>query len=167
MDIRSETENDWSAIYALNVLAFDTGAEANLVNSLRKCAAPYISLVAIIEEEVVGHIMFTPVELTGCSSVFIMGLAPMAVKESFRGKGVGSKLVTSGIAACEKLGAGAIVVLGHANYYPIFGFNPASRFNLSCEYDVPDEVFMALELMPEYLSSKSGVVKYHETFASV
>jgi len=167
MDIRTETENDWSAIYALNVLAFDTDAEANLVNSLRKCAMPYISLVAIVEEEVVGHIMFTPVELTDFSSVFIMGLAPMAVKENFRGVGVGSKLVNSGIEACEKLGVGAIVVLGHADYYPKFGFNPASGFNLSCEYDVPDEVFMALELMPGYLSSKSGVVKYHEAFASV
>jgi len=111
--------------------------------------------------------MFTPVELTDHPSVFIMGLAPMAVKEDFRGVGVGSKLVTAGIEACEKLGAGAIVVLGHANYYPKFGFNPASRFNLSCEYEVPDEAFMALELMPGYLSSKSGVVKYHEAFASV
>lgn len=167
MDIRSETENDWSAIYDLNVLAFDTKAEADLVNSLRKCATPYISLVAIIEDEVVGHIMFTPVELTDYPAVSMMGLAPMAVKENFRGVGVGSKLVTSGVEACEKLGAGAIVVLGHTNYYPIFGFQPASKFKLSCEYDVPDEVFMALELMPEYLSSKSGVVKYHETFASV
>jgi len=167
MDIRSETENDWSAVYDLNVLAFDTKVEANLVNSLRKCATPYISLVAKIEDEVVGHIMFTPVELTEYSSVFIMGLAPMAVKENFRGVGVGSKLVASGIEACEKLGVGAIVVLGHANYYPRFGFKPASNFYLSCEYDVPDEVFMALELMPGYLSSKSGVVKYHETFASV
>ena len=167
MDIRSETENDWSAIYDLNVLAFDTKAEADLVNSLRKCAAPYISLVATIEDEVVGHIMFTPVELTDYSAVFMMGLAPMVVKENFRGMGVGSKLLTSGVEACEKLGVGAIVVLGHANYYPIFGFQPASKFNLSCEYDVPDEVFMALEIVPGYLSSRSGVVKYHETFASV
>lgn len=167
MDIRSETENDWSAIYDLNVLAFDTKAEADLVNSLRKCVTPYISLVATIEDEVVGHIMFTPVELTDCSAEFMMGLAPMAVKENFRGMGVGSKLLTSGVEACEKLGAGAIVVLGHANYYPIFGFQPASKFNLSCEYDVPDEVFMALEIVPGYLSSRSGVVKYHEAFASV
>ena len=167
MIIRPETKNNWPAVYELNVSAFKTEAEAKLVDSLRKYASPYISLVAEIDNEVVGHIMFTPVELTDCSSMFVMGLAPMAVKEKFRGQGVGSKLVTSGIEACENLGVGAIVVLGHPNYYPKFGFKTASKFNLSCEYDVPDEAFMALELTPGYISSKSGVVKYHETFASV
>jgi len=167
MDIRSETENDWSAVFDLNVSAFDTEAEANLVNSLRKFVSPCISLVTEIEDEVIGHIMFTPVELSDDPSAFIMGLAPMAVKDDFRGMGVGSELVISGIKACEKLNAGAIVVLGHSDYYPKFGFKPASHFSLTCEYDVPDEVFMALEVLPEYLSSKTGLVRYHELFSSV
>ena len=167
MNVRAETNNDWPAVYDLNLFAFDMEAEANLVDVLRNCATPHISLVAEIEDEIVGHIMFSPVELSGCSSAFIMGLAPMAVKEKFRGIGVGSKLVESGIEACKKLEVGAVVVLGHSRYYPKFGFNPAFNFNLSCEYDVPDEAFMALELLPGYLSSKSGVVKYHAAFANV
>jgi putative acetyltransferase len=82
-----------------------------------------------------------------------------------RGHGIGSALVYAGIEACRRLGAGAIVVLGHPDYYPRFGFRPASGFGLHCEYDVPDEVFMALELSPGFLDSRTGTVKYHEAFS--
>ena len=167
MNVRAETNNDWPAVYDLNLFAFDMEAEANLVDVLRNCATPHISLVAEIEDEIVGHIMFSPVELSGCSSAFIMGLAPMAVKENFRGIGVGSKLVESGIEACKKLEVGAVVVLGHSRYYPKFGFNPAFNFNLSCEYDVPAEYFMAMELNEGSFDDVSGEIKYHPAFSEL
>ena len=91
----------------------------------------------------------------------------MAVRDGFRRRGIGGRLIGAGVDACQALGAGALVVLGHARYYPRFGFEPACGFGLSCEYDVPDEAFMALELAPEYLSSKSGLIRYHESFAKV
>jgi putative acetyltransferase len=167
MEIRPEQEKDWPSVYDLNVSAFDTKAEANLVNSLREIISPIISIVATIDGVVVGHILFTPVELSQNADTFIMGLAPMAVTEKQRVKGIGGAMVASGIKECKQLGAGAVVVLGHSSYYPKFGFKAASRFNIACEYDVPDEAFMVLELLPEYLSSKSGVIRYHELFASV
>lgn len=167
MNVRPEKRMDIPAIYELNVSAFDSSAEANLVNALRSEENDYISLVAENEKEIIGHIMFTPVLLEDYASARIMALAPMAVIEDFRGQGVGSKLIYSGIEACGEQKAGAIVVLGHPNYYPKFGFRAASRFELSSEYDVPEEVFMAMEIIPNYLAEKSGVIKYHEIFRSV
>ncbi len=167
MKIRPETEVDLPAVYELNVAAFETNAEADLVEALRRKVINYISLVAEAERRIVGHIMFTPVRLVDCSSALIMGLAPMAVIEDCRNQGIGSALIESGIESCVESKAGAIVVLGHPNYYPKFGFKAASKFNLSCEYDVPDDVFMAMEIVPDYLAEKSGVVKYHESFAGV
>ena len=167
MNIRPETDVDLSAIYDLNVSAFETSAEADLINALRQQVIKHISLVAETADEIVGHIMFSPVDLTDDSSALIMGLAPMAVKAEFRNHGIGSALVKSGIEACREVNAGAIVVLGHPDYYPRFGFKPASKFDLSCEYDVPDDVFMAMEIVPGYLSEKSGVIRYHEVFAEV
>lgn len=167
MNVRRETEVDLPAVYALNVSAFDTNAEAELVEALRGKVSNHISLVAETAGRIVGHIMFTPVDLLGCSSALIMGLAPMAVKKEFRNQGVGSALIKLGIEACAESKAGALVVLGHPNYYPKFGFETASKFDLSCEYDVPEDVFMALEIIPGYLAKKSGVIKYHEIFAGV
>lgn len=96
-----------------------------------------------------------------------MGLAPMAVRPGHQGKGIGSALVRAGLQACTDLGANAVIVLGHPEYYPRFGFLPSSRFRLDSEYDVPDEVFLALELEPGALSALSGRVLYHEAFKSL
>jgi putative acetyltransferase len=96
-----------------------------------------------------------------------MGLAPMAVVPAMQRHGVGSMLIRAGLDACACLGCDAVVVLGHAQYYPRFGFSPASMFGLRCEYDVPDEVFMALELQPGRLMGKSSTIRYHAAFAQV
>ncbi len=167
MKVRPQTEVDLPAVYELNISAFETNAEAELVESLRCNVSNHISLVAETTKRVVGHIMFTPVELVGCPSAYIMGLAPMAVKDEFRNQGIGSALVKSGIEACAEIKTGGLVVLGHPNYYPKFGFEVASMFDLSCEYDVPEEVFMAMEIKPNYFANKSGVIKYHEAFEGV
>ena len=108
--------------------------------------------------------MFSPVILPTHPELEIMGLAPMAVLPKHQRKGVGSALVRAGLEACQELGFGAVVVLGHPEYYPRFGFVPAARFDIGCEYEVPEEAFMLLELQPAYVSRACGKVKYHAAF---
>lgn len=167
MQIRPEQPADRPAIHALNASAFDTAAEADLVDALRERAHPIVSLVADDDGEVVGHILFSPVSLSGFPGARIMGLAPMAVTPDKQRSGIGSALVRAGLEQCRRLGFGAVVVLGHPDYYPRFGFRPASEFDIECEYDVPEGVFMALELEPGYLRSRSGMIQYHDAFADV
>lgn len=165
--IRKEEPGDYSAVYAVNSAAFETSAEANLVENLRKHAYPYISLVAEENGEVVGHILFTPVNLSGHDDLKIMGLAPMAVIHAWQRKDIGSALVKAGLDRCKELGYGACVVLGHPTYYPRFGFIPSVNFGIDCEYDVPPEVFMVMELIPGYLEDACGTIKYHSAFKDV
>jgi len=164
MHIRNETSQDQSAIHALNAAAFETDAEARLVDVLRLQAQPLVSLVAIIDDAVVGHILFSPVRLTEQPDVSIMGLAPMAVAASLQKTGIGSELVKTGLAQCKALGFGAVAVLGHPDYYPRFGFVASTNYSIGCEYEVPDEVFMIKELSKEYLSDKPGLIQYHPAF---
>ena len=167
MHIRIELPRDRQAVFAVHVAAFETGAEACLVDELRDSAADFISLVALFDKAVVGHILFTPVSLDSDPDARIMGLAPMAVLPERQGSGIGSKLVASGLHRCSDAGYAAVVVLGHPEYYPKFGFVPASQFGLGCEYDVPDEVFMALELRSAYLAAVNGTVRYDKAFATL
>jgi putative acetyltransferase len=165
MQIRSETAADVAAVRALNRMAFETTIEADLVDALREQADP-ISLVADDAGSIVGHIMFSPVTLLGHEDLMIMGLAPMAVLPGQQRRGIGSALVRAGLERCRQIGSHAVVVLGHAAYYPRFGFVPASRFHVGCEYDVPDEAFMALELQSGSLGGRSGTIRYHAAFAN-
>ncbi len=167
MLIRSEEEMNWAAVHALNAAAFETPAEANLVDTLRQQARPVVSLVAEDNRVVVGHIMFSPVVLPGHPELMIMGLAPMAVVPEHQRKGIGSALVRAGLERCKQLGCGAVVVLGHPEYYPRFGFSPSARFGIGCEYEVPEEAFMVIELQPGFLEGVSGKVKYYEAFNNV
>lgn len=166
--LRLETTTDVAAVRRVNELAFGRPGEADLVDTLREAAQPTLSLVAVQEGQVAGHIFFSPVTISTGSvrDSAYLGLAPMAVHPDFQRQGIGSRLVREGLEACRQLGAEAVVVLGHPEFYPRFGFVPASRFGLRCEYPVPDEVFMAVELAPGALSTP-GLVKYHAAFANV
>lgn len=167
MLIREEKKDDQAAVYTVNESAFETSSEARLVDALREQARPIISLVAENDGEVVGHIMFSPVSLSGHPELSIMGLAPMAVNSASQHKGIGSALVRAGIEKCTELRFGAIVVLGHPEFYPRFGFLPASRFGIKSEYKVPEDVFMAMELQPDYLHDAAGTIQYHEAFSQL
>ena len=167
MLIRTERESDRDAVRAVNVSAFDTPSEANLVDTLREQAEPIVSLVAEVNGEVLGHIMFSLVALSGYPNLKVMGLAPMAVVPEHQSKGIGSALVRAGLEQCRQLGSTAVVVLGHPEYYLRFGFSPSSRSGIDSEYEVPEEVFMAMELQPGALSGKTGRVKYHAAFSNV
>lgn len=162
--VRLEEVRDHERVCSVNRAAFPTSAEANLVGALREQAHPILSLIAEERGAVVGHIMFSPVSLPRYLGAPIMGLGPMAVLPERQRRGIGSRLVLEGLDRCRELGAGAVVVLGHADFYPRFGFVPASRFSLASEYSVPDDVFMALELQPGSLGQASGTVAYHAAF---
>jgi putative acetyltransferase len=165
--IRTEEPKDYPAVYVVNSSAFETPAEANLVDILRKEAHPYVSLVADVDGEVVGHILFSPVTLSDHADLKLMGLGPLAVDPEKQGKGIGSALVHSGLERCKDLGARAVVVLGHRSYYSRFGFSPSVRYGIGCEYDAPPEAFMVIELVPGYLTDATGIIYYHTAFDGV
>lgn len=145
--------------------AFGQPLEAQIVDDLRASARPLISLVAEVEGRVVGHILFSPVTIEPSpEGLRGLGLAPLAVLPEFQRLGVGSHLVRAGLEACRSLAVDFVVVLGHPDYYPRFGFVPARSCGLGCEYPVPDEVFLVLELRPGSLAGVSGLVRYRPEF---
>lgn len=167
MPIRTEKECDRQQVRSINVAAFESPAEADLVDALRQRAQPIVSLVAEEDDEVVGHIMFSPVTLPGRPDLMLMGLGPMAVAPAHQGKRFGSALVKAGLDRCRDLEVSAVVVLGHPDFYPRFGFSPSTRFGIDSEYDVPEEVFMAIELKRESLKKITGTVSYHGAFGDL
>ncbi len=166
--IRAETQADYPAVRQVNEYAFSRVNEADLVDALRRNAEPQISLVAELDGQVVGHIFFSPVLIESEASKFTaLGLAPMAVLPEFQNQAIGSELVRRGLDECRSIGHDVVVVLGHPEYYPRFGFVPAKQKGLRCEYTVPDEAFMAVELREGALAGREGVVKYRPEFSSV
>ena len=166
MVIREEQPGDRQAVRTVNELAFGQAVEADLVERLHREAAVATSLVAQFAGQVVGHILFSPVHAEHAAARRLAGLAPMAVVPHFQRQGIGSLLVRDGLESCARLGYDGVVVLGHPHYYPRFGFAPAHHFGLRCEYDVPLEAFMALELPGHSLEGVRGLVRYHPTFAT-
>ena len=166
IEIRYESPRDYTAVRRINERAFEGPAEADIVDSLRGIAHPQISLVAVIDGQVVGHIFFSPVSIESGSSIFYaVGLGPMAVLPEYQGQAIGSRLVRQGLLECKRLGHTIAVVIGHPDYYPRFGFTKAVEKGLTYEYEVPDEAFMVAELTPDALRGRIGVVKYRPEFA--
>ena len=131
-------------------------------------ADPYVSFVAVEKSQVIGHIFFSPVSIEiGDPTALALGLAPMAVLPQYQKQGVGTQLVRAGLKECERIGCEVVVVLGHPEYYPRFGFVPARQRELDCEYPVPDDVFMVMELKPGALDGRRGLVKYLPEFGEV
>ena len=165
--IRAESRNDARDVYTINRLAFGGPEEAQLVDRLRGEVEPLVSLVLETDGQTIGHILFSPVELAQHPELRIMGLGPMAVLPEMQRQGLGQALVRKGLDECRRVGAGAVVVLGHPGYYPRFGFRKASEFGIASEFDVPDEVFMALELIPGYLDNAAGTARYAPAFSDL
>jgi putative acetyltransferase len=161
--IRPERPADIPGIHALHISSFPTDAEARLVDALRATGHLTVSLVAEFDGVAVGHITFSPVTVaTGQVGV---GLAPIAVLESDRRRGIAAELVRAGIDACRAARFGWAVVLGEPAYYSRFGFRPASEFGLIDEYG-GGPAFQALELSPGGLPRDAGLVKYGPEFAA-
>ena len=164
MIIREERQDDAERIRRVNLAAFETSTEADLVDALRRQAIPLVSLVAEDDANIIGHILFSPVTLASNPGLSLMGLAPMAVVPTRQRQGVGTTLVRAGLERCRQISVAAVVVLGHPEYYPRFGFLPAARLSLRSVYEVPEEVFMVLELRDGALSGLSGTIQYHPVF---
>ena len=163
--IRLEKEADFAQVYQVNALAFEREDEAKLVEKLRNIETS-ISLVAESDGQIIGHIFFSPMTFENHETTFL-GLAPMAVLPEFQNQGVGSKLVREGLRLAAEQNFTAVFVLGHPEYYPRFGFETAKTKGFYSEYDVPDEVFMVIELENGALEGKKGLVNYRPEFAEV
>jgi putative acetyltransferase len=163
--VRPETPEDQEAIRRVNEAAFGRPNEADLVDALRRSGHSVLSLVAVKGGEVAGSIVFSPVSIEGGSVCRdALALAPMAVAPALQRQGVGSLLVRRGLEKSRLAGYSLVVVVGHPGYYPRFGFVPAKPRGFTCQYDVPDEVFMVAELQPGSLRGAGGIVRYPPEF---
>ncbi len=167
--IREEEKKDYRNIYEVNKLAFGQENESKLVEKIRKGSnfVPGLSLVAEIDGRIAGYILFSKIEIAGSSIFKTLALAPMAVLPEFQRQGVGSELINKGMEKAKELGFNSIIVLGHKDYYPKFGFMRASEWNIECCFEVPDEVFMAIELTVGALEGRAGTIKYPDEFMDV
>ncbi|PTN38938.1 GNAT family N-acetyltransferase [Desulfonatronum sp. SC1] len=164
LEIRKEDPRDQKAVHRLNLAAFENGPEAALVDALRASCSEYLAFVAEEDGVVIGHILFTPVTVDGSDAVG-MGLAPMAVLPSHQRKGVGSRLVRHGLDHLRRTGCPFVIVLGHPEYYPRFGFEPASKYRLVSQWEgVPDEAFMVAVLNADALPKAGGTARYRDEF---
>ena len=165
IEIREERPDDVAAVRDLNRRAFGQDQEGNIVDALRANGAALLSLVATLNDRVVGHIMYSPLSIGG--SVTGAALGPMAVFTEHQRQGIGTKLVKVGNQKLKDAGYPFIIVVGHADYYPRFGFRPASEHGITCEWDLPDDVFMLLVLDQAKMESVSGLATYRHEFSSV
>lgn len=165
MIIREEQSGDAPEIRKVNEQAFGQPQEADIVDSLQRNCSDLLSLVAVTENKIVGHILFSPIEIKSEEiTVQGMGLAPMAVLPGFQQQGIGTDLVREGIARLRNQVCPFVIVLGHAEYYPRFGFEPASRYRIQSEWEVPDDVFMILVLNQSAMRGVSGLARYRPEF---
>ncbi len=165
--IRPEAPRDQRAIFEINARAFPSDAEARLVDALRAAGAATISLVAECDGRVVGHILFSPVRVEGEGGAFdALGLAPVAVDPAFQRDGIGGAMVRAGLEACRARGDTIVFVLGHAEYYPRFGFERATPRGLVYSDTSRDysPVFFVIELAAGALASRGGVVHFRPEF---
>jgi putative acetyltransferase len=163
--IRPETPEDIDSIRFVNEQAFGQEDESKLIEKLRNHGVLTISLVAVQDGEIVGYIAFSPVAVeSGLSSFEAIALAPMAVLPAYQRKGIGSQMVRAGLEECLRLGHEIVVVLGHPDYYPRFGFVLARPKGIDCEFEVPEEAWMILELREGALAGRGGNVKFQPEF---
>ena len=163
--VRTEEPADRDAVRRVNEAAFDTSTEADLVDALRADgdAVPELCLVAADGDEVVGHICFSRARLDG-SEAEVLALAPMAVLPERQSQGIGGELIREALERAERTDHPLVIVLGHADYYPRFGFDPASAYGIVAPFEVPDENWMAYTL-PAYEPGTRGTVVYAKAFA--
>lgn len=164
VQIRPETSDDHDSIRRVNHLAFGGETEAKLVDALRDGGHVSVSLVAVLQGEIMGHFLFSPVtiEMTD-GRIEVLSLAPMAVLPEYQRTGVGTALVEAGIKACRETPYKSVVVLGHPEFYRRFGFSPELTKTLKSPFG-EGEAWMALELVPGALDGIAGTVVYPPPF---
>jgi len=163
--IRPEQPEDIESIRNINKEAFGRENESKLVDKLRSRGVLTISLVAVQDGEVVGHIAFSPVVVEPETSGFMaITLGPIAVLPAHQRKGIGLQLVRAGLEECQRLGHEIVFLVGHPDYYPRFGFVPARPKGVDCEFEVPEDAWMILELRKGALAGRRGIAKFEPEF---
>lgn len=168
--VRPETPADYAAVALIHQRAFGRESEARLVAAIRESDNyfPALSLVAVLDEAFVGHIIFSRCHIQSAEQSFpALALAPLAVLPEFQNRAVGTALMWEGLNACRKGRHEIVIVLGHPDYYSRFGFTPASAFGILPPFPVDDAAFMAQGLTPDALLGVSGTVQYPSYFDNV
>ena len=171
--IRQETPDDYARVIELTAKAFEAmpfseGDEDKLVENLRKAPTfiPELSLVAELDNQLVGHILFTPLVIDNGQQQFqSLVLGPVSVLPEFQKQGIGGQLIVAGHQKARDLGFQSVILIGHPEYYPRFGYKTASGWGLKVAMELPsDDVFMAIELTENALSGVSGMVVFPPEF---
>lgn len=162
---RKENSSDYLNVFALNKKAFNRDDEAKLVEALRKNAEvflPNLSIVAALKSKVLGHILFSRIKIVSDRKKVYeaLSLAPMAVLPAYQKRGIGSRLIEIDLVQAIEEGFKSVIVLGHTDYYPKFGFKPAINWGIKAPFNVPTNAFMAIELVKGSLMGVSGMVSY-------
>jgi putative acetyltransferase len=165
IEIREERPDDVTAVREVNRRAFGQEQERNIIDALRTNRGALLSLVATVNGRVVGHIIYSPLSVG--ENVNGVALGPMAVVPEYQRHGIGTKLIETGNRKIKDAGYPFIIVVGHAEYYPRFGFRPAREYGIKCEWDVPDEVFMLQVLNEAKMPGASGLANYRHEFSTV
>ena len=161
MIVRPETESDLAGIRAVEEAAFRRTREADLVDRLRADRATVFSLVAVQDDRVIGHVIFSKMD----APFRALGLGPLAVLPQHQRAGVGSRMIQEGISQAGLAGWEGIFVLGAPSYYGRFGFDPAKAAGFSSPY--AGSHFMVLALKNSVLGVKTGKVAYPEAFSAL
>jgi len=165
LSFRQEAKGDQAGVRRVNEQAFETGSEADLVDTLREHGAFVLSMVAEQKGDIVGHVLVTTVKISNEADAFdAIGIGPMAVLPEHQRKGIGTSLLKTALIKCRELGHEIVIVLGHPEFYPRFGFVPSAPLGIRCEFDAPEEAFMILELREHALRGRTGIASYRPEF---
>ncbi len=163
VSIQDESAAHQTQVFEVVAAAFERDNEAQLVDMIRSRDQALLSLVAITEDKVVGHVLVSPIAIDGNQSGYYAGIAPLSVAPSSQGKQVGSALMNDAIARSKKLGIDALFLLGNPRYYERFGF---TRSHIGNDYGATD-AFMHLELVDGILSDLEGTARYVRAFNEI
>ena len=166
VEVRFERPKDIDEVRLLNDKAFGQPLEGRIVDKLRKSCKGILSLVAISNIKVIGHILFSPVTIeTQSGTIGGKGLGPMAILPELQNQGIGTKLVKEGLRIINNTTCPFVIVLGHEKYYPRFGFQRASKYGLKSQWEgIPDKAFMVMILNDSVMKGVSGIVRYRDEF---
>jgi putative acetyltransferase len=168
INIRQEVSADYDVVHEILLDAFKQSEEADLVRALRNSNAfiSSLSLVALLDNEIVGHILFTKINIDALvRTLHSLALAPMAVKSEYQNQKIGNALIEHGLLVAKMQGWPSVIVVGHKDYYPKFGFTRADKWKIRMPFEADSEHVMALELQPDALEdAEDGMVIYAKEF---
>ena len=168
MKIRSEQPSDYPGIAETIAQAFEQDNEVRLVQEIRKSDRyiPNLSLVAEVNDVIIGHILFSYIDLVNDVTYKVLGLAPLAVRLQFQKQGIGSALVREGLTRASAMGETIAIVLGHPHFYNRFGFKPSIQYGIESPFQVPED-FFTIKTLNNCQNTQRGKVVYPSAFLGV